>query len=230
MEFCLGEGQKNAKNNLGSHQHPCLGLTALTTTDTSVFAPSEAPAWDLQEIKLSQQPFISSCGLCRAALQSLGDSLRALLLSRASSQPWTRPQMLWCSCSSPTLGSGCPQPSEHPLRPSCSPFCALCLPRLPQKLPQPGVIWFEGGWMGISSPLQNWSGRICFFSDVTSEKPQGCLPKEPLTHLGFPSCCSYFLGFVPTPKPTDTQNENLHNSIPTGLSSSKKDTPTLPLS
>lgn len=47
VEFCLGEGQKNAKNKLGSQQHPCLGLMALTPRDTTVFTPSEAPAWDL---------------------------------------------------------------------------------------------------------------------------------------------------------------------------------------
>lgn len=46
-----------------------------------------------------------------------------------------------------------------------SPPHALCLHRLPQRLPsawcssQP---WLEGGWMVISSPLKNWSGRISF--------------------------------------------------------------------
>lgn len=145
--FCLGEGQKNAKNNLGSHQHPCLGLIALTPTDTSVFAPFEAPAWDLQEIKLSQQPFISSCGLCRAALQSLGGSLRGLLplLSRASFPAMEKAPDVEVQ---PHFGVRLPQPSEHPLRPPAAPLFVLFVsPGSPKG--SPSLVWFglrEDGW------------------------------------------------------------------------------------
>lgn len=214
------EGQKNAKNKFGSQLHPCLGLVALTPNrHICVYSFWSSSLWFISRNKIAPTSFYFQLWAVHASspttlktngTNSLGDSSRD---SPRDSLPWMsrdrfpihwrRPRCCGAAAQAPVWNQGALSllaiPWDSHLLPAL-PSPALHLHGLPRRLPPAWCYlepWFEGGWMIISSPLQNWSGRICFswcnFRKATGTSSQGATHTSGLSILFFllPWICAH---------------------------------------